>query len=97
MPVPVAVPRLLRVCCGGEWVDGRLVGVVPVAAGQPERGTVADGDLDVVSGGEDPRGRLLVQPGQRPCLGKFAAEGLEEPRDRGRIALVRGRVPRGMI
>ena len=97
VPVPVAVPRLLRVRRDGDRVDVGLVGVVPVPAGQPERRAVPDRDLDVVGAGEDPGRGVGVGPGQRPRLREPAGHRLPQLADGGGVGLVRGRVLRRVV
>jgi hypothetical protein len=92
VPVAVVVAGRVGVGWGGYGVDVRLVGVVPVPAGQPHPSVVLDGDLDVIGVGVDPRCGERVGTRQRPGLGEVLAEGGAQIGDGGLVGLVRGRI-----
>lgn len=74
----------------GDRIDRGLVGVVPVAAGQPQTLVVLDGHFDVIGTRVDPGVGEFVHAGQRPGLGQPVAQVMAQRGDAGLVGLIGG-------
>src|ERR1035437_7802630 len=68
VPIPVTLTCSLLIVDAGvvDRIDVRLIGVVPVAAGEPYNLTVANRNFNMVGIGEDPPADVLVGSDKGP-------------------------------